>query len=495
VVFSSATFLFFFLPCVLAMYYLAGTRFRNALLLIASLVFYAWGEPVYVLLMLASIAMNWLFGLLIDHAGRLGKGGMEKFLLASGVALNLAVLAYFKYVGFLVASAVGAFSVLRPITAHFQPPELPIGISFFTFHAISYLVDIQRREARVLRNPFNMGLYISFFPQLIAGPIIRYHDIAEQLLHRRNTLERFASGVERFSYGLAKKVLVANPLGAVADWAFALDPSRLHCADAWVGIVCYTLQIYFDFSGYSDMAIGLARMFGFEFLENFNYPYIARSLQEFWRRWHLSLSAWFRDYLYIPLGGNRRGWARTGFNLFAVFILCGLWHGAAWTFAFWGFWHGGFLVLERGHWGKLLACMPGLLRWIYVIAVVMVGWIFFRADSFSHAWHYIASLCGFASAGGGSGLAIAFAARERWTCLIAILLCAPVFAFMARDFDWRGFPIAAPRTALYEFAIRVGAMNPPLLRGARVCAVSALLLLCAGYIAAGTYNPFIYFRF
>jgi len=494
VVFSSATFLFFFLPCVLGLYYLSPMRGRNALLLLASLVFYAWGEPVYVFLMIGSIGVNWLVGLLM---ARFADTPREKLVLALGIVFDLAVLAYFKYAGFLAASVLAHVPGLESIAAQFHAPRLPIGISFFTFHAMSYLIDIHRRQASALRNPLNMGVYITMFPQLIAGPIIRFHDVAEQIVKRRNTLERFASGVERFSYGLGKKMLIANPLGAVADSVFGVDPQYLHTGDAWVGIVCYALQIYFDFAGYSDMAIGLGRMLGFEFLENFNYPYIASTVQEFWHRWHLSLSAWFRDYLYIPLGGNRKGEARTWFNLFSVFILCGFWHGAGWTFIFWGFWHGLFLALERGRWGRWLKATPVALRWVYTTAVVLVGWVFFRAESFGHAWAYLNAMAGLhGNAVSGTALAVKFAARERWTCAIGLLLSAPVFAFMARDYIVRGYPIKAPRGAIYEWAIRVGArFNEASLRGLRLAAVVVILLVCAAYVAAGTYNPFIYYRF
>lgn len=493
-VFSSATFLFFFLPCVLGLYYLSPMRLRNALLLLGSLVFYAWGEPVYVFLMLGSIAVNWAVGLLM---ARYADTPREKQVLALGILFDLVVLAYFKYAGFLVAGVLGHIPGLAHLATDFHAPRLPIGISFFTFHAMSYLVDIHRRQARALRNPLNMGVYITMFPQLIAGPIIRFHDVAEQILKRTNTVERFASGVERFSYGLGKKMLIANPMGAVADWAFGMNPAYLHTGDAWVGIVCYSLQIYFDFAGYSDMAIGLGRMLGFEFLENFNYPYVATTVQEFWRRWHLSLSAWFRDYLYIPLGGNRKGDARTWFNLFAVFILCGFWHGAGWTFIFWGFWHGLFLSLERGRWGRWLQASPTALRWIYTMVIVLVGWVFFRAESFSHAWTYLEAMSGLhPQPATGTALAVKFAARERWTLAVAIVLSMPVLAFMARDYIVRGYPIKVPRGAMYEWAIRVGsACNGNVLRSVRLVAVVVILLVCAAYVAAGTYNPFIYYRF
>ena len=493
-VFSSATFLFFFLPCVLVLYYLSTARGRNALLLFASLVFYAWGEPVYVFLMLGSITVNWIVGLLM---AKYSDTPIEKKILALGIVFDVVVLAYFKYAGFIVAGILVHMPGLAGVAEKFHAPRLPIGISFFTFHAMSYLIDIYRRQARALRNPINMGVYITMFPQLIAGPIIRFHDVAEQIIKRTNTLSRFASGVERFSYGLGKKMLIANPMGAVADWAFDMNPAYLHTGDAWAGIICYSAQIYFDFSGYSDMAIGLGRMLGFEFLENFNYPYISTTVQEFWRRWHLSLSAWFRDYLYIPLGGNRRGDAHTAVNLFTVFILCGLWHGAGWTFIFWGFWHGLFLALERGAWGRLVSAAPNILKCTYTTAVVLVGWVFFRADNFSHAWWYITVLSGLRDQPlTGTALAIEFASRERWTLLVSIILSTPIFSFMARDYIQRKYPITVPRGVIYEWAIRFGTcIGDNYLTWIRIAAVLVIFLMSAAYVAAGTYNPFIYYRF
>ena len=304
-VFSSITFLFFFLPVVLTGYLCVGRRGRNFFLLAASLFFYLWGEQLFVLVMLSSITINYIFGLLIDRAQVQGKTG--KSALVGAIVANLTLLAFFKYANFTVANFNIVFAWLGLAPVHLQEVHLPIGISFFTFQALSYIIDLYRREYPVQKNPLQLGLYISLFPQLIAGPIVRYHDIAGQIKKRRVGLVEFSCGAERFVFGLGKKVLIANPMGQMADQIFSLPGDLLSSGCAWLGIICYTLQIYFDFSGYSDMAIGLGRMFGFHFLENFNYPYISRSIREFWRRWHISLSTWFRDYLYIPLGGNRQG--------------------------------------------------------------------------------------------------------------------------------------------------------------------------------------------
>jgi alginate O-acetyltransferase complex protein AlgI len=348
-VFSSPVFLFLFLPIVLGIYFILPRFMRNCWLLVMSLLFYTWGEHLFTLVMLASIAMNYLSGLLIDRF-RGGRGANH--VLWASVAANLVLLICYKYSDFLLAN----LNVLL-IAAHWQPlhekpTHLPIGISFFTFHAISYVIDVHRGNARVQKNFLNFALYESLFPQLVAGPIIRYQDIADQIDRRRETLSGFAYGVIRFITGLSKKMLIANVLAVSADEIFALPSGGLSTSVAWLGAICYALQIYFDFSGYSDMAVGLGHMFGFRFVENFNYPYVSRSIQEFWRRWHISLSTWFRDYLYIPLGGNRVSPRRIYLNLIIVFFLCGLWHGASWNFVIWG----------NGMAGMRMGAPPALLR-------------------------------------------------------------------------------------------------------------------------------------
>ncbi|MGA2868947.1 MAG: MBOAT family O-acyltransferase, partial [Verrucomicrobiota bacterium] len=337
-IFSSPIFLLLFLPVVLTVYaLLPGLRAKNLWLLLTSLVFYAWGEVIFIFLLLASTLLNYFFGLWVDRTEDVGR---RKLAVGIAVAANVGLLAFFKYADFAVASlnSMLTFAGVSP----FPQPHilLPIGISFFTFHAISYVVDIYRRKWKAARDPKDVALYIFFFPQLIAGPILRWNAIAPQLAERRMSGDEFAEGIRRFAGGLAKKMLIANALAVPADQIFALPATQLSPAVAWFGLICYTLQIYFDFSGYSDMAIGMGKMFGFKFMENFNFPYTAQSIRDFWRRWHISLSTWFRDYLYIPLGGNRVSGARNNLNLVTVFFLCGLWHGASWTFVIWGLYHG-----------------------------------------------------------------------------------------------------------------------------------------------------------
>ncbi len=397
--FSSVTFLFFFLPVVLTFYLPPSQRWRSFFLLLSSFIFYAWSQGGYTLVLLLSISSNYIFGLWI---GRLSgaapasssSSNAKKAVLASGLISNLLLLAAFKYANFLVGNVGFLVNRLNLPQVHIPQVYAPLGISFFTFHAISYLVDIYRGDGPVQKNPGAVALYLAAFPKVLAGPIAQYHQTAHQLGHRPITVSGFAYGIERFVTGLAKKVLLAGPLGAVADAAFGLKPDSLAPFSAWAGILCYTLEIYFDFSGYSDMAIGLGKMFGFDFPENFNFPYISQSNREFWRRWHISLALWFKNYLYIPLGGNRLSETRTCFNLISVFLLCGLWHGASWTFIVWGAWHGLFLLLERTSFGSLVERGPRALRHIYLLAVVITGWVFFRAESMAFAVVYLKSMAG-----------------------------------------------------------------------------------------------------
>ncbi len=468
-VFSSSIFLFAFLPLSLAGYLLAKTtRLRNVWLLVASLVFYAWGESFYVLVLLASILANWLIALVLDRHRSLG-------WLSFGVVINLGLLGFYKYANFIVdnVNVVLQFSGLPALIA--EPVHLPLGISFFTFQAISYLVDVYRRDAAVQRRITDVALYISLFPQLIAGPIVRYASIEKQISQRSFDLANFAAGARRFTVGLAKKVLIANVLGETADNIFGLDSPG--ASAAWLGIVCYTLQIYFDFSGYSDMAIGLGRMFGFRFNENFNYPYIATSIRDFWRRWHISLSSWFRDYVYIPLGGSRHGATRTAINLLLVFLLCGLWHGASWSFVVWGLFHGTFLSLER-LFGCAARTLPlRVLAHAYVILTVMVGWVFFRATTLGDATEYLMAMAGLSSAVGYDALAQSHInTRVLLTLIVGVVLATPVARAVLTTLDAPGAKIAT--LSLARDTVLVG-----------------LFILSAMSIAAGTYNPFIYFRF
>jgi alginate O-acetyltransferase complex protein AlgI len=471
--FSAAVFLFLFLPVLLALYFLSPRPLRNLLLLTASLLFYVWGERQYVVVLLGSITLNYTMGLWLD---RLQAARGRRLAVALAVAGNLGLLATFKYAVFLVENLNLALATLHLGAVPVPKIHLPLGISFFTFHALSYVIDIYRGEVRALKNPITFALYISFFPQSIAGPIVRYSDLATQLVKRTVSREGFAEGVRRFIFGLSKKMLIANTLAHPADGIFSLPGDALTAGLAWLGIACYTLQIYFDFSGYSDMAIGLAKMFGFDFKENFNYPYVSRSITEFWRRWHISLSSWFRDYLYIPLGGNRRGALRTYANLLAVFFLCGLWHGASWAFVCWGLYHGGFLVLERAGLGRRLESAPAPLRHAYALLGVLVGWVFFRANSFAHAASFLTAMAGLSPATAVEYLPAAYLGSDVVLALLAgVIASAPLVPWLRR-LPWEGWQEAA-------------------LAGVSVAAQALLLLASMMMLAGGTYNPFIYFRF
>ena len=474
-IFSSTTFLFGFLPLVLLLHFAVARSFRgvearNALLLVASLFFYAWGEAAWTGLLLASIAVNYGFGRWIDAS----RGPVRSRALALAVAANLSGLAAFKYANFAVGAwnDVGAALGLAPI--QLDPVHLPIGISFFTFQAITYVVDVHRGDAPVERSPLRVALYISLFPQLIAGPIVRFREIASRLRERSASAEDAAEGVRRFVFGLGKKMLVANTLAIPADAIFALPPAELSAPVAWLGAVCFGLQIYFDFSGYSDMAIGLGRIFGFRFPENFRHPYTARSVREFWRRWHITLSSWFRDYLYIPLGGSRRGTARTAVNLLSVFVLCGLWHGASWTFLVWGLLHGAWMVAERAGLGRLLERAPAPVASVYTLLAVTIAWVFFRADDLGHATGYLAALL--SPGGDPEGLhpvVLFLDARVALGLAVAAVGCTPwLEALRARvDVDAAAF------------------------RAARFAGAQLVLVACAMALASSTHNPFIYFRF
>jgi alginate O-acetyltransferase complex protein AlgI len=443
-----------------------------------SILFYAWGEGTYVLIILSSIAANHFFAMAIARR----KDGNARAWLATGVCANLALLGAFKYAGFATANIARIAGA--PDAPWVVEPHLPLGISFFTFQALSYLIDIYRRDAKAAPSVFTTGLYIALFPQLIAGPIVRYKTIAGQLLNRRHSAQKFVAGVQLFILGLGQKVLIANVAAGPADRIFALDPADLSMAVAWAGAAAYSIQIFFDFAGYSNMAIGLGLMFGFRFPRNFNYPYAAQSVTEFWRRWHITLSRWFRDYVYIPLGGNRQGAWRTYANLTLVFLLCGLWHGAAWTFIVWGLWHGGFLVLERIGLGAVLKKTWRPLRHAYLLLAVTLGWVLFRADTFSHAGSYYAAMGGFGAGEDAafSDLAFYFSDGVARMLLLAAALATPI-------------PEAAFRR-LEEF-IRKGAPKPAYLASyaGAWTGLFAIMFLSIVFIAGGAYNPFIYFRF
>ena len=452
-VFSTLTFMSLALPMALAAYFALPRRFRNAWLLLFSLFFYAWGEPAYVFLMIFSTAMNWGFARLIEDRPK-----YKRVFLTLTIISDIGMLAVFKYSALLAET----LNALPGLNVPVPRIPLPIGISFFTFQSMSYVIDVYRGRVKAQRRIDRMGLYICLFPQMVAGPIVRYADIAEQIESRKETLEGFTAGMQRFIVGLSKKVLLANALAPLADEVFSRAGS-FGPMGAWLGLFAYTFQIYFDFSGYSDMAIGIGRMFGFQFKENFDYPYISRSVKEFWNRWHMSLGTWFRDYLYIPLGGNRVKKPRRILNIGIVFLLTGLWHGASWTFVIWGAYHGVFRILEecferRG---------PRLIQWAGTMLVVLFGWVLFRADSLPDAWRFICGMFG----AGGALWPIKAAPRAFYALAIGALTCLPMpSAFLDR---FKG---------AYTELIRWPALV-------------ALLILCMASLASGTYNPFIYTRF
>ena len=475
-VFSAPTFLFLFLPAVLAIHFLLPRRARNLWLLLASLAFYAWGQPRFVPVLLASIVANFGFGLWLDH---LRGQRAAAWVLAVAVSANVGLLVAYKYANFLADTLSRASGSIGLGTIELPPIALPIGISFITFHALSYVIDVYRGKSPPQRNLLDIALYISLFPQLVAGPIVRYAHLAPQILERATTRSGFALGVRRFIIGLGKKVLIANRLALPADAIFAIPGDQLTLGLSWLAVVCYTLQIYFDFSGYSDMAIGLGRMFGFHFLENFDYPYISSSLREFWQRWHISLSTWFRDYLYIPLGGSRRGPARVYFNLVTVFALCGLWHGARWSFVAWGLFHGSFLVIERLGFENVLRRRWAPVRHVYLLLVVIVGWVFFRADSLSAALAFLGAM-----AGGGHGTNVEYHPSLYVDAVLLLAVCAGVVGSMPL-LPWLSVWSQRRTAASVQWAAELG--------GALVLVV--LLLAACMALAAGTYNPFIYYRF
>lgn len=482
-VFSSVTFLFFFLPAVLAITFCSG-KWKNSTLLLASLLFYAWGEGIYLLVMAGSIVMNFTCGRLMCRSDSCAIPSRTVLILA--IIGNFALLGFFKYANFIVDNLNVLLAVLHLPSFELNPIHLPIGISFFTFQAVSYLIDVYQGKVQPQRSLTNLGLYITLFPQLIAGPIVRYHDIAKALACRNVDMDDFSAGVQRFLLGLSKKVLLANPLALTADKIFALPADDLTSPLAWLGAICYALQIYYDFSGYSDMAIGLGRMFGFHFLENFNYPYISGSIQEFWQRWHISLSSWFRDYLYIPLGGNRRGPLRTYLNLLTVFLLCGLWHGASWTFVGWGLYHGLFLIIERTRIGTVLDLLWRPLRHSLTLIIIVVGWVIFRSDTIGAAFSYLGIMFGAAEQAGRLSLSLYTDKKLAFELAMAIIFAAPVLPGLRKlPGPWIGRCRGRLSAVSLEIALAIG----------RLTVLAVLTYFTAISLAAGVYNPFIYYRF
>ncbi len=465
-VFSSLEFLFLYLPLSMLLYYIVPPVLRNPVLFIVSLVFYGWGEPVYILLMLATILGDYLFGLFVELSRSRGKSG--KLWLTLACVFNITLLAVFKYADFVVENLR-----LIPALSALEAPnlKLPIGISFYVFQALSYVIDVYRNDARVQKNPISFGAYVTQYPQLIAGPIVRYRDVDEQLRRRSYTFEKFASGIRTFVCGLGKKVLLANSAGAMWEYFREIPDSERGALLSWVGLLFFSFQIYFDFSGYSDMAIGLGRMLGFEFPINFNYPYISASITEFWRRWHITLGTWFREYVYIPLGGNRRSKGRQLFNMFVVWLLTGMWHGASWNYIIWGLYFFVLLAVEKLFLLDVLKKLPKAVSHIYSLVFLFFGWLIFAFESTSAGASYLASM--FGASLGGSADAVYELSRG------VVLLCILAFASLPTGKKFYESLVSRSRAWRYAFDL----------------ALILVLVLSVAYLVKGMYNPFLYFNF
>lgn len=473
-VFSSPFFLFVFLPLTVIPYlFLRNWKYKNIILLIASLAFYIFGEGELVLLMLVSIIANFYFGKFIEKK-------QTKTALGIGLTFNILILVVNKYTGFIIESVNAGLEIFNLETLPIPNIKLPVGISFYTFQSISYLIDVYRREHKAQKSLADLALYISLFPQLIAGPIVRYKDVAAQIIKRKTESSMIFSGIQRFVLGLSKKVLIANTFGLTTDLIFEIPIAEQTMLVSWLGIICYSIQIYFDFAGYSDMAIGLGRIFGFQFLENFNFPYVSRSIQEFWRRWHISLSNWFRDYLYIPLGGNRKGPLRTYFNLFIVFLLTGFWHGAGWSFIFWGLFHGLFMIIERLGFDKVVAKLWRPIQHLYVLLVVIIAWVFFRIEDFGEAVSYSLNLFGF-----GAESNIKYYVSDYLN--LELLIFTP-FVILGSTYGLQNI-----HNKSKQYFNKRGWLNA--FEALQLTGTFFLLFICILSVSMGTYNPFIYFRF
>ncbi len=466
-IFSSATFLFIFLPVVFILHLLIpNIKIKNFLLIAASLFFYAWGEGIYVLIMIISVFLGWLAGILISKYDK-----YAKIITCISVLVNIGMLIVYKYAGFFVEIINFIPGVELPAVS----VRLPMGISFFTFQILSYVIDVYRDRSMVNKSYFSTLLYISFFPQLIAGPIVKYHDINLQIENRKQTIDGVSSGIRRFVIGLSKKLLIADVTALVVDSIFALGTNEMSGLCAWLGAIMYVLQIYFDFSGYSDMAIGIGKMFGFDFKENFNYPYISLGIKDFWRRWHISLSTWFKEYLYIPLGGNRKGKVRTYINLFIVFLATGLWHGANFTFVVWGIYNGILIVLERA---EIIKIKNKALCHIYTIFAFIIGFVIFRADTLEYAFSYIGRMFNPAAYMTGFSDALAYCTPYLiCTAVIGITISMPILPYIKGKIE------------------RLPQKTCTLAHAFTYPAILVLLLVCMMVLAANTYSPFIYFRF
>ena len=466
-VFSSIVFMFFYLPIVLGMYYLVPQKWRSPWLFIVNFVFYGWAEPVFIILMLFSMAVNYISGWIISDCKE-SNPKKAKIIIVICVVINLAMLVLYKYADLFISS-------VNVVAGHDIIPllklTLPLGISFYTFQTMSYSIDVYRGDGEVQKDFIKFGTFVALFPQLVAGPIVRYKDIDDQLVYREHSIAKFASGVQRFTIGLAKKVLIANNVGILWDKYAAMGAGELTLAGSWLGMIAFSLQIYFDFSGYSDMAIGLGRMMGFEFLENFEHPYISRSITEFWRRWHMSLGTWFRDYVYIPLGGNRKGSARQYLNIMIVWALTGFWHGANWTFLIWGIYYGLLLIIEKRFLLKMLKKAPGMISNLYVLVMTIIGWVLFQLNSLEHSGMYYKALFGFGEAGAYASYDIYYLTSFLVVILIGAIASTPL-----------------PKKLYEKLPEKLRSIATPVL-------IVLALALCTAYLVDATYNPFLYFRF
>lgn len=465
--FSSVTFLFFFLPIVIGSYYILPHKVRNYVLLFYSIIFYAWGGLAYLPLLIISIVMNYVFGLKINKYEENQK--KQKGILILAIILNVLFLGLFKYTNFIVDN----INIVFNLNISVPTIPLPIGISFYTFQAMSYVIDVYRKDGKVQKNPFNLALYVSMFPQLVAGPIVRYQTVDDQIINREHSFEKFNLGVERFIIGLFKKVIISNGVGELSTLIYGLIDNQMSVSVAWLGAIAYTLQIYFDFSGYSDMAIGLGKMLGFEFLENFNYPYISRSVSEFWRRWHISLGSWFRDYIYIPLGGNRVSKVNIYRNLFIVWLVTGIWHGASWNFILWGLYFGLFIMLERAFLQKVLNKLWKPIQHIYLMIIVIFGWVLFSMPNLSRTIEYCKVMLCIGDYPFINGYTT-FYINEYWiVILIGIVGSLPIWKYFKSKSD---------------IFVKIDKIFRPII-------MVLTLLITILYLVNSTFNPFIYFNF
>lgn len=489
-VFSSFVFLLVFLPLVLLLYYICPRRMRNVLLLIASLIFYAWGEPVYVLIMLFSTVFDYTNGRLIEYFRKQNRPGRAKAALIVDVCGNLAILGFFKYADFVIGninSITGAGISLLHIA-------LPIGISFYTFQTMSYTIDVYRGQVEAQHNILDFATYVTLFPQLIAGPIVQYKTIAEELTERKAGFTDFSEGAFRFSVGLAKKVLLANQIGAVWDTISGLN--EMSVATAWLGAIAYSFQIYFDFSGYSDMAIGLGRMFGFHFLENFNFPYMSKTITEFWRRWHISLSSWFKEYVYIPLGGNRKGLIRQIVNIMIVWMLTGLWHGASWNFVLWGVYYGILLMIEKLFLLKWLDRAPAWIGHLYSMFLVVIGWTIFAQTDMGKMGRYLKAMFGIGVTAGVDGDFLYFV-RCNTVLLVVLVLCSIDHRGWIAKLKAHGQHGSAGNAVVFrtEESIYELGKDSKVWMAAKAVLMAIFLVLSFAFLVGDSYNPFLYFRF